>query len=113
RRLVGPVPVLEDQHQRMVPGQPLEEAARGPEDLTSDGLAIEVPDAAVELPLDAEADQRREPGQEVRGFVDEQGLREPLELRPRLIRAILVGDAGCRADQLAERPVAGALPERR
>src|SRR5205823_14881432 len=75
--------------------------------------AIEVPDAAVELPLDAEADQRREPGQEVRGFVDEQGLREPLELRPRLVRAILVGDAGCRPDQLAERPVAGALPERR
>ena len=97
-RLVGPVDVLDDQDERTLLGERLEEAPPGGERL--------VAAVAADLLLAAEAEER----QQVRldaGLVagpGERVLDRPADLRCDVGRCVLLDDARLRLHDLAERP---------
>ena len=96
--LLGPVDVLEAEHERLRLGEARRPLVRGPGDLEAAAAARDVVEHA-----------GREPEQ-VRHRVARARLPELLD---RLLRRVVVGDPRRRLHHLRERPVRDALPERR
>ena len=103
--LVRPVEVLEDEHERTLLGEALEEPSPGGE-----GLVAAVP---AELRLLREAGEREQvrldPGRVVLG---ERVRRRATELLGHLGGRVLLGDPGLRLDDLGERPQRDAVAVR-
>ena len=96
--LVRPVDVLDDEDERTLLGETLEEAAPGGERLVA---AI-----AAELRFAGEAEEREEMRLDARlvAGAGERVLDGLVDLRRDLLRRVLLEDAGLRLDDLAERP---------
>src|SRR5581483_923752 len=105
------MPVLEDERQRSLVGQPLEVPAGRAEDLTASRLSALVAHLLRKLPPRFEREQRGEVRQELIGLLAEKHLDASLELRPPLRIRVLVDDAGVRLDDLDEGPVTDRAAE--
>src|SRR5581483_9056381 len=97
QRLLAPVDVLEDEHERLRGGELLGPRARGPGDLLLRALALDGLEDA-----DGEAEQVGD------GVVFAVGA----QLLLRLVERVVVGDAGRGLHHLGERPVRDALAVR-
>ena len=97
QRLLGPVDVLEHEHERLHARELLGPRARRPEELLALVLAL------------ARADQ---PGRGREQVGDRVALAARAQLLERLADRVVVGDARGRLDHLGERPVRHALAER-
>src|SRR5919106_4077534 len=100
--VVGPVQVLEDEHERPLLAERLEEPPPGGEGLSS-AIAARL--------LCGQADERAEVGLEPRRLrlVRHDPLDRLAQLARRLLRRIRFEDAGLGLDHLSERPVAHTL----
>jgi|SRR5206468_1654805 len=108
-RLVHPVEVFEEEDHGMLLSEALEETARGAEDMTAHGLAVEVLDALHEGAADFEREEGSQVGQNVSHLVGEEGSDAVLQFGPARIGAIVVVDAGASAEDFEEGPVANGL----
>ena len=97
QRLLAPVDVLEQEHERLRLGELLRPRARRPGDLLLRPLALDRLEHA-----DREAEQ----------VGDRLVLAVRAQLRPRLVERVVVGDPRGRLDHLGERPVRDALAVR-
>ena len=97
QRLLAPVHVLEDEHERLRLGELLRPGARGPRDLLLRALALDGFEHA-----DGEPEQ----------IGDRLVLAVVAQLLLRLVERVVVGDPGRRLHHLGERPVRDALAVR-
>ena len=97
QRLLGPVDVLEDQHERLRLSHPLGPLARGPGDLLLAAVA---------------GDRLEHAGGEAEQVGDGLGRAAVAELLERDVERVVVGDARRGLDHLGERPVRDALAVR-
>ena len=97
QRLLGPVDVLEDEHERLDVGE-----------LSAHARAAQAISCAAALVLDGLEHARGEPEQ----VGDRLVLAAGAQLLHRLLDRVVVRDPGSRLDHLGERPVGDALPVR-
>jgi len=110
--VIDPVQVLEDQHQRPLPRQRLEEEAHAAVDLAAHRLAIQVPHPLPPGLRHLQAQQGAQVGDHLPHPLGQHRRHPGLQLRPALPLGVGLGDAGGAAEDLQERPVADRAAER-
>ena len=97
QRLLGPVDVLEDEHERLLQREPLRPFAPGPRDLLLTPLGLH---------------RLQHAGGEAQQVGDRLVLAEFAQLLDRDVERVVVDDPGCALHHLGQRPVGDALAVR-
>src|SRR5207244_5112627 len=112
RGLVCPVPVLEDEGDRLPPGEPLEKQACGAKDLKADALALDMTQRRHQLLWELERQERTQVRKDLVPLAGAEKLTyKPLEFRPRL-GVVVADDPGQLAQRVDEGRVGDWLAER-
>ena len=105
------MPILQQQHNRLLPSQKLKQLPHAQKNLAPQAWAIKILHPFLVFGRHTQREQRGQVRQHFRRALGEQGCHTPLQLAPAVVFCIVVADAKVVLENFDERQITQAAPE--